>query len=156
MGVLERRTRPGGGLHRARRSRRHFTLALSLRCSSGVLVSERRSVHRVTLAPSLEEHAMRSLWMACVLFVGVSLVSDAAAQATGIPSFNAPYRAFSRSEIGLVLTFPNGGGTAFEGAYRMSHGNFDLGFRGGIFPPGGGAHSRLLLRAEARERAGTH
>jgi len=30
-----------------------------------------------------------------------------------MPSYNAPYRAFSRSEIGLVLSFPNGGGTAF-------------------------------------------
>jgi hypothetical protein len=99
---------------------------------------------------------MRSVWMACLLFVGVSLVSDAAAQATGIPSFNAPYRAFSRSEIGLVLSFPNGGGTAFEGAYRMSHGKFDLGFRGGIFTPGGNADARLLVGAEARERVVTH
>ena len=99
---------------------------------------------------------MRSLWMACLLFVGASLVSDAAAQATGIPSFNAPYRAYSRSEIGLVLTFLNGGGTAFEGVYRMSRGNFDLGFRGGIFTPGGNADSRLLIGAEARERVVTH
>lgn len=42
-------------------------------------------------------------------------VGQAAAQATGMPSFNAPYRAFTRSEIGLVLSFPSGGGTAFEG-----------------------------------------
>jgi hypothetical protein len=89
-------------------------------------------------------------------FVGVCLASSAAAQATAMPSFNAPYRAFARSEIGLVLSFPNGGGTAFEGAYRMSSGKFDLGFRGGIFTPGGNADSRLLLGAEARQRVVTH
>ena len=93
------------------------------------------------------------LWL---LLGGVCLVSTAAAQATGMPSFNAPYRAFARSEIGLVLSFPNGGGTAFEGAYRMSSGKFDLGFRGGIFTPGGNANSRLLLGAEARQRVVTH
>ena len=38
------------------------------------------------------------------------------AQSTGLPSFNAPYRAFQRSEFGGVLSFPNPGGTAFEGA----------------------------------------
>jgi len=99
---------------------------------------------------------MRSLWLSCLLIMGVGLVSEAAAQATGIPSFNAPYRAFRRSEIGLVLSFPDGGGTAFEGAYRLSHGKFDLGFRGGIFTPGGNGDSRLLIGAEARERVVTH
>lgn len=95
----------------------------------------------------------RPLWL---LLVGVCLASTAAAQATAMPSFNAPYRAFRRSEIGLVLSFPNGGGTAFEGAYRMSSGKFDLGFRGGIFSPGGNGNSVLLLGAEARQRVVTH
>jgi hypothetical protein len=99
---------------------------------------------------------MRWLWLSCLLIIGAGAVTNAAAQATGLPSFNAPYRAFTRSEIGLVLSFPDGGGTAFEGAYRMSHGKFDLGFRGGIFSPGGNGDSRLLLGAEARERVVTH
>jgi hypothetical protein len=99
---------------------------------------------------------MRWLWLSCLLIIGAGLVSNAAAQATGIPSFNAPYRAFSRSEIGLVLSFPNGGGTAFEGAFRQAHGKFDFGIRGGIFTPGGNAKSRLLIGAEARERVVTH
>ena len=87
----------------------------------------------------------------------LSLVAtSAAAQATGLPSFNAPYRAFRRSELGLVLTFPNGGGTAFEGAYRMSSGKFDLGFRGGIFMPGGNLDAQLLVGAEARQRVISH
>jgi len=82
--------------------------------------------------------------------------SNAAAQATGMPSFNAPYRAFRRSEIGIVLSFPNGGGTAFEGAYRWASGKFDIGLRGGIFSPGGNGTSQLLVGAEARERVVTH
>jgi len=99
---------------------------------------------------------MRCLRVSCLLIIGAGVVSNAAAQATGLPSFNAPYRAFRRSEIGLVLSFPNGGGTAFEGAFRRSSGKFDLGFRGGIFTPGGNLKSRLLLGAEARERVVTH
>jgi hypothetical protein len=92
------------------------------------------------------------------LFVAASigLVSPVAGQATGMPSFNAPYRAFTRSEIGIVLSFPNGGGTAFEGAYRMSSGQFDIGFRGGIFEPNGGGDAVLLIGAEARQRVVTH
>lgn len=91
------------------------------------------------------------------LFVLVSaLASQTAAQATHMPSFNAPYRAFTRSEIGLVVSFPNGGGTAFEGAYRMSSGKFDIGFRGGIFDPGGAGSTTLLVGVEARERVLSH
>jgi len=90
------------------------------------------------------------------LLMSAGLVTSAAAQATGLPSFNAPYRAFTRSEIGVVLTFPNGGGTAIEGAYRISRGKFDLGFRGGIFTPGGSGNSELLVGAEARERVVSH
>jgi len=95
-------------------------------------------------------------WISLLCLLCISAVVNAAAQATGLPTFNAPYRAFTRSEFGAVLTFPDGGGTAFEGAYRMSHGKFDLGFRGGIWAPGGGADSRLLLGAEARERVVSH
>jgi len=105
---------------------------------------------------NLEERVMRWSRVLCLLVIGAGLVANAAAQATGVPSFNAPYRAFSRSEIALVLSFPNGGGTAFEGAYRWASGKFDIGFRGGIFTPGGGGNSELLVGAEARERVVTH
>lgn len=92
-----------------------------------------------------------------LLFIaGALCVSEAAAQATGMPSFNAPYRAFSRSEIGLVFSFPNGGGTAFEGAFRKASGKFDIGFRGGILDPGGAGSTILLLGVEARERVLSH
>ena len=99
---------------------------------------------------------MRWFRTGCLLFVGAALVSEAHAQATGIPSFNAPYRAFTRSEFGAVISFPDGGGTAFEGAYRVSSGKFDLGFRGGIFDPGGTGNAILLLGTEARQRVVSH
>jgi len=99
---------------------------------------------------------MRWYRTCCLLILGSALASGAAAQATGTPSYNAPYRAFRRSEFGAVLSFPNGGGTAFEGAYRVASGKFDLGFRGGIFTPGGNGNSHLLVGAEARERVVTH
>ena len=92
---------------------------------------------------------------ALFLLAGVGFASTAAAQATGMPSFNAPYRAFKRSEIGLSLSFPQGGATAFEGVYRIASGSFDLGFRGGILDPDAGQAS-LLIGVEARQRVVTH
>jgi len=80
----------------------------------------------------------------------------AAAQATGTTTFNAPYRAFVRSEIGVLLSFPNGGGTALEGAYRIASHGFDLGFKAGFFTPSGAGDTELLLGAEARQRVITH
>jgi hypothetical protein len=77
-------------------------------------------------------------------------------QTTGMPSFNAPYRAFQRSEFGAVVSFPDGSGTAFEGAYRYARGRFDIGLRAGMWDPGGGAKTALLVGGEARERVITH
>ena len=91
-----------------------------------------------------------------VLTCGSAPPPSLLAQATEVPSYNAPYRAFTRSEFGAVVSFPEGGGTAFEGAYRMASGKFDLGFRGGIFSPDGGGDSQLLVGAEARQRVVTH
>src|SRR5216117_4081809 len=121
-----------------------FRISGTPRCSSG------------NPRTNLEERVMRWSRVLCLPFLSGALVSTVAAQATGILSYNAPYRAFSRSEIGLVLSFPNGGGTAFEGAYRWASGKFDIGLRGGIFTPGGVAKSVLLVGAEARERVVTH
>jgi hypothetical protein len=86
------------------------------------------------------------------LMLAVAGMGRAAAQATGTTTFNAPYRAFTRVEFGALLSFPDGGGTAFEGEYRMASGKFDIGFKGGIFDPGGTAKSVALLGVEARER----
>jgi hypothetical protein len=81
--------------------------------------------------------------------------ATAAAQATGTPTFNAPYRAFTRSEFGVMLSFPNGGGTAVEGMYRIASGKFDLGFKVGFLDPNRG-NAVVLAGAEARQRVITH
>src|SRR5712691_8623234 len=133
----------------------HFILAL-VPCSLAGRASERRARWSGKLLTKSRGVSMRWTRVLCLPFLSGAIVSTAAAQATGMPSFNAPYRAFTRSEIGLVLSFPDGGGTAFEGAYRVSNGKFDIGLRGGIFTPGGGANSVLLVGAEARERVVTH
>ena len=95
-------------------------------------------------------------YFAPVLLGSALLASEAAAQATGLPTFNAPYRAFTRSEIGVVLSFPNWGGSALEGAFRKASGKFDIGFRGGFLDPGGVGSTFLLLGVEARQRVLSH
>jgi hypothetical protein len=93
-----------------------------------------------------------------LLMAGVALLgaSGLAAQATGMPLYNAPYRAFQRSEFGGAVSFPSSAGTAFLGMYRMASGKFDIGFQAGIWEPGSGLKSVLLLGAEFRDRVITH
>src|SRR5438445_5815297 len=80
----------------------------------------------------------------------------ARAQATGMPSFNAPYRAFQHSELGAVFSFPNGGGTGFGGAYRYASGNLDGGLRGRIFHPPGPGKAVPPAGVETGGRGNTH
>jgi hypothetical protein len=87
----------------------------------------------------------------------LALVAEAAAQATGTPTFNAPYRAFTRSEIGALFSFPSGGGAiAIEGAYRRASARFDIGFKAGFFDAEGAGDASILVGAEARQRVITH
>jgi len=95
-----------------------------------------------------------ALLVAAAAVMGV--VPPVRAQATGMPSYNAPYRAFQHSELGAVFSFPDGGGTGFEGAYRYASGTLDVGLRGGIFDPPGSGKAVLLAGVEARERVITH
>ena len=98
----------------------------------------------------------RNLILPGLLVVLLAVAGDLAAQATGTTTFNAPYPAFKRAEFGVLLSFPDGGGTAFEGAYRMASGKLDLGFKGGLFDPSGSGEAVLLLGAEGRGRIVTH
>jgi hypothetical protein len=84
------------------------------------------------------------------------MASAGLGQTTGMPSFNAPYRAFLRHEFGGTLSFPNGNNVALEGQYRFGYENFDLGFRGGFLDPGNGASKVFLAGAEGRGRLITH
>ncbi len=99
---------------------------------------------------------MRRTWHTAIVTVLAGLAPPLAGQVAGLPSFNAPYRAFQRSEFGGVLSFPDGGGTGFEGAYRYASGRLDVGLRGGIFDPSGPGKTAALAGVEARERVITH
>jgi hypothetical protein len=80
-----------------------------------------------------------------------------AGQSTGTPVFQAPYRAFANSEIGISLSEP-GSGFDLEGSYRSGFTNsVDLGFRGGFHSgPGPDSHTDLLLGTDLRARLVTH
>ena len=84
------------------------------------------------------------------------LAAEAAAQATVTTTFNAPYRSFRRSEFGALLSFPDGGGTALEGMYRMASGRFDIGFKLGFIDPEGEGDMVMIAGAEGRQRVITH
>ena len=96
----------------------------------------------------------RSLSLTMVLTL--SVVGVSVAQVTGMPSYDAPYRAFSQHEAGAILSFPDIGGTAIEGEYRFGYQKFDVGMRGGVWDPGGVASSVVLLGIEGRQRVVTH
>ncbi len=93
-----------------------------------------------------------------VTIASVISVSSAAAQAGGLPSFNAPYRAFVDHEAGFAVSFPGFDDAAVEGLYRFGRGRFDIGFRGGIWfiDNAAGSDEVVALGVEARQRILTH
>lgn len=94
-----------------------------------------------------------------VLAVAASIaaVSSASAQASGVPSFNAPYRAFQDHEAGFMVSFPGLDNTALEGVFRFGQGKFDVGLRGGVWFLGGPVNDEIfLLGVEGRQRIITH
>ena len=93
-----------------------------------------------------------------VTIASVVSVSSAAAQASGLPSFNAPYRAFVGHEAGFVVSFPGLDDAAVEGLYRFGRGKFDIGLRGGILFIDNRVRSDdvVVLGVEARQRILTH
>src|SRR5262245_36882298 len=94
---------------------------------------------------------MRKLALSWVLL----LAAPANAQTTYTPSFNAPYRAFTRHEFGGTVSFPQNYDYALAGQYRFGYDNMDLGLRGGVAKASGGA-SVALVGFEARARALSH
>jgi hypothetical protein len=83
----------------------------------------------------------------------------AVAQVTGMPSFNAPYRAFVNHEFGGTLSFgtgPGPDGLGLEGQYKFGTRTWDIGLRGGFFDPDGPADTRVLLGTTFRNRIITH
>lgn len=86
-------------------------------------------------------------------FVVAGVVS-ANAQATLMPSYNAPYRAFETHEFGATLSFPGGGITGIEGQYRFGFKQFDIGARGGVAT--GNGSTSAILGVEGRFRIISH
>lgn len=89
-----------------------------------------------------------------VLLAVLLAPATAAAQSTGTPVFAAPYRAFTRSEVGLSLSDMDGG-TGFEGFYKTGHQKWDLGFRAGFIDVDV-ADNPILLGVDGRTRLVTH
>lgn len=75
---------------------------------------------------------------------------DAAAQATGLPTFYSPTRAFGTSEWGISLSRPGGGATGVEGHFAAALDRADLNFRAGYADSGGSSDGSFLLGAEVR------
>src|SRR5947208_3152183 len=92
-----------------------------------------------------------------VLVTMVTLTpATAFAQATGAPSYSAPVRAFQSMELGALMSFPEPGGTAYEGVYRAANGRVDVGVRGGVFQPGGFRPNSILAGVEIRSQVIHH
>jgi len=94
----------------------------------------------------------RPLWSSLVCVV--TLAVPAAAQSTGTPVYQAPYRAFAGSEIGISLSDP-GPGFALEGSYRTAFSStMDVGIRAGFAD--GGHRTALLVGGDLRARVLDH
>jgi opacity protein-like surface antigen len=91
------------------------------------------------------------------LALGLSLVAaPAAAQSTGVPVFQAPYRAFANNEVSVFFTDP-GRGYSLEGSYRIGLGpHWDGGIRGGFRDGGRGYKTALLAGFDTRYRIVDH
>lgn len=91
------------------------------------------------------------------LWLGLVVAAPMAAQSTGTPVYQAPYRAFARSEIGISVSDP-GVGFALEGSYRTTLGRTgDVGFRGGFADRSGrNDNTAVLLGGDYRQRLLDH
>ncbi|HEX5632817.1 MAG TPA: hypothetical protein VFX50_06290 [Gemmatimonadales bacterium] len=89
--------------------------------------------------------------MAAVTMMGAGSL---AAQETGTPVFMAPYRAFERHEIGLMLSDPEGASIGLEGQYRFGSGVHDLGIRAGYIDYDG--DEKLSIGGSWRGRVISH
>lgn len=84
------------------------------------------------------------------LFLAVAAAQPLAAQATGLPTFFAPRRAFGSSELGVTLSRPGGDAIALEGRMGARLDRADINFRGGFVDPGGNSDGSVLIGVEAR------
>lgn len=88
--------------------------------------------------------------LVAAVFLAAIATVDASAQATGLPTFFAPTRAFGRSEMGATLSRPEGGATGFELRLGAALNRPDLALRLGYVDPGAGADGNWAAGMEAR------
>jgi hypothetical protein len=89
-----------------------------------------------------------------VLTLGLLVAPPVLAQETGTPVYAAPYRAFSRHELGLSLSAPEGSDLGLEGFYGFASGRHDFGLRVGFLDREDGAD--VVLGGRFRTRLLTH
>ncbi len=93
----------------------------------------------------------------CILALALfGIVGSAAAQATGMPAYHAPYRSFDRHEVGVAVSFPDYDGFALEGLFGFGYREFDLEARGGFYDPGELEETQVILGLSGRYRVLTH
>ncbi len=97
---------------------------------------------------------MRGKLIAVAAALTLISAGEARAQTVGTPVFMAPYRAFTKYEIGGYISDPGGGDWALEGFYRYGWKKNDVGFRLGILDAGD--TDLLLAGADFRTRLLTH
>lgn len=85
-----------------------------------------------------------------VLLLVTVLADNVSAQATGMPTFFAPSRAFGSSEVGVTLSRPGGGATGLEARFGIALDRADLALRAGYGDPGGSADGSFVAGVEAR------
>ncbi|MFW6200607.1 MAG: hypothetical protein ACOC8K_08540 [Gemmatimonadota bacterium] len=90
--------------------------------------------------------AIAALW----LLIASVPTHDLAAQATGLPTFVAPTRAFGTTELGVTLSRPGGSAIALEGRFGVALDRADLAVRGGYADPGGAGDGSFIVGVEAR------
>jgi hypothetical protein len=89
-----------------------------------------------------------------LVVAGVFAAVPVAAQETGTPVFQAPYRAFATHELGLSLSGPEGADIGVEGFYSFASGRSDYGLRIGLLDHGD--TTNLVLGGRFRTRLLTH
>lgn len=85
-----------------------------------------------------------------IALLALSVVEPVSAQATGLPTFFAPTRAFGSTEVGATLSRPGGDATGLEFRFGAALDRADLAMRGGYVDPGGSGDGSLVAGIEAR------
>lgn len=84
------------------------------------------------------------------LVLALAASQPLAAQATGLPTFYAPRRAFGSSELGFTLSRPGGDAVALEGRMGARLERADINFRAGFVDFGGSSEGSVVIGVEAR------